>query len=108
MHLFERFARRKGHYPMFRRKHVVVEVHPGYITFRRRGQLEYQGVYVTRQQAVELLRWLVPLVKQMTESFDVEEAMSDYLKSEQELHEELRRMKKEDRSRRRAMKRRGL
>jgi len=68
---------------------TVCEVHDGYLTFRREGQKEYEGAYLSRTQAIKLLRWLVPLVRQMTDDHDVEKAVSAWLAEEEQLAREI-------------------
>ncbi len=98
-HAFERYARRTGHYPRFRRTGFTLYVHPSYLRIR----ILSRDVYIPRQTAVELLRWLVPLVKRMTDGLDPDGAMSEYLEQEHQIEEAIRAMKGEDRRRRRIL-----
>lgn len=78
--LLDRYLSTYGRYPRFRRKGLTVEMAPGYIVIRKR-----LGVtYVSKRDLIPLLRWLVPLVKEMGPSFDPDVAMSAYLEDEAE------------------------
>jgi hypothetical protein len=93
MHRFERHMQAKGHYPTFSRRGIRVTVSPSYITIHKK----LAATYIPRETLIPLLRWLVPLVRQMEGDFDPDEAMSAYLAQEAEFDAELREQKRQRR-----------
>lgn len=74
-----------------------MSVLPSYITIHKKTR----DTYIPREVLIPLLRWLVPLVRRMEGSFDPDQALTEYLIQEREHEDEIRRMKGEDRRRRR-------
>lgn len=117
MHRFDRYLQATGHYPRFRRKmgapkrkahQLEVTIAPTYITIRT--DLTSDPLRIPRSQLVAMLKWAIPLIKQMesapSRQFDPEAAMAEYLEAEESHARELRALKRELYGRRRS-KRRG-
>jgi hypothetical protein len=94
MSVIERYMRQYAHAPRFRRRNCTVRVYPSYITICRKGQQEFAGATLRRSDVVSLVKWLVPLIRQMEGDFDPDEAMSEFLAWEEEHQAELRRLKR--------------
>lgn len=96
-HLFERYLQAHGHYPRARQsigggKFVEIYVTPTYACISTKpsgGQ-----TYIPRNELVTILKWLIPLVRQMDESFSVEQAIQDYNAAETAHLQALRQLKR--------------
>ena len=99
-HRFNRYCAKHGKYPGFRRGNIVCRIAPGYITLERR----FMRIYIPREVLYPLLKWLIPLAREMDENFDPEEATGEYLRMEA-LHQEA--LAAQKRSRKRAAVRKG-
>lgn len=98
-HPFDRYLQTKGHYPRARipigvHRTLEVSVSRGYIAISVPPRAP---IYIPRGAAIKLLKWLLPLVKQMDKEFSPEDAMSEYLQHEAEHAKAMRLMKKERR-----------
>lgn len=97
----ERYMRQYGRGPRFTRRNVTVHVFTTHVIVCRRGQPPYAGATIKRSDLVSLVRWLVPLISEMSGDHDPDEAMSEFLAWEEEHQRELRRQKMEGRRGRR-------
>jgi hypothetical protein len=97
IHPFEAYAARKKHYPRARIRGITITVNPSYITINK----HFHPIYIPRETLIPLLRWLIPLVRQMEGDFDPDVAMTAYLAAELEHENEIRRMKGEVRRKKR-------
>jgi hypothetical protein len=91
MHRFERYMRKYEEYPAFSRGDIRVTIAPGYIAVHRK----FMVIFIPRRVLIPLLKWLIPLVREMDTSFDPETATEHYIEQESEFRRELRRQKKE-------------
>lgn len=95
MTIFDRYLQQHGHLPRARfgsrRRRIVVEAANGYISL----QIGASGhAYLTRGDAIRLVKWLVPLLKKMDHDFDVEAAIRAQGALEREWLQELREQKR--------------
>jgi len=90
-HRFHRYCQLHGHYPGFRRGNIVCRIAPGYISIERK----FMRIYIPRSALYPLLKWLVPLAREMDENFDPEDSTGEYLRMEALHMQELRRQKRE-------------
>lgn len=79
IHPFEAYADRTGHYPRARIGDIRLSVRPSYIILRKRYSHDF---YISRNDLLVLLRWLIPLVRRMEGSFDPDLAMEEYLREQ--------------------------
>jgi hypothetical protein len=90
MTLLEKYRRTYGRGPRFRRKDLTVELAPGYIIIRKRLGI----TYLSREDLVPLLRWLVPKIHHLGPSFDPDVAMSEYLEREELFDEAIKKRRR--------------
>jgi hypothetical protein len=102
-HPFTRYLLKHGYYPRARialDKHTLLDVYvaPGYLMIRTSssGRSPYtQEIYIPRSKLLKLLKWVVPLARQMTQEVYPPATAADYYEADRQLEDSLRRAKRE-------------